>query len=73
MLFVNNYLPDKFHLEGDRRVSLRENIFRELIANFLMHREYINPRVSTFEVFVDKCIFKNANKPHLYGQISPEN
>jgi ATP-dependent DNA helicase RecG len=73
MLFISNYLPDKFYLEGGRRMSLRENIFRELIANFLIHREYINPRVSTIEILADKCILKNANKPHLYGQISPDN
>jgi ATP-dependent DNA helicase RecG len=73
MRFVAKHLPDKFHLEGDQRISLRENIFREVIANFLIHREYINPRVATFEILADNCIVKNANKPHLFGAIEPNN
>jgi ATP-dependent DNA helicase RecG len=33
MSFVAKHLPDKFYLEGDRRISLREKIFREIIAS----------------------------------------
>ena len=29
MNFVAKHLPDKFYLEGDQRISLREKIFRE--------------------------------------------
>jgi len=32
MDFVAKHLPDKFHLEGDQRVSLRAKIFREVVA-----------------------------------------
>ncbi len=73
MHFIAKHLPDNFYLEGDQRISLRENIFREVVANFLIHREYINPRVSTFEILADCCVIKNANKPHLYGFIEPNN
>jgi ATP-dependent DNA helicase RecG len=72
MFFVSQNLLDKFQLIGDQRISLRENIFRELIANLLVHREYINPRVSTIEIYSDNCVIKNANKPYLYGAILPE-
>ncbi len=70
MKFIAKHLPDKFYLEGDHRVSLRDNLFREIVANFLIHREYINPRVSRVEIRHDVVIFKNANKPHLYGSIN---
>ena len=73
MEFVAKHLPDKFYLEGDQRISLRENIFREVIANFLMHREYVNPRSATVEIKADSSIFKNANKPHLHGILEPAN
>ena len=42
MAFVAKHLPDKFYLQGDTRISLRENFFREIIANMLVHREYTN-------------------------------
>lgn len=73
MNFVKKHLPDKFSLDGEHRISLRDLIFRELIANFLIHREYLNPRVSSFEILNDKCVLKNANKPHLFGSIEPAN
>jgi len=73
MHFVAKHLPDRFYQEGDHRISLREHIFREVIANFLIHREYISPRVSTLEILYDGCTLKNANKPHLYGFIEPNN
>lgn len=58
MDFITKHLPDKFHLEGDQRISLRDNIFRELIANFIIHREYISPRNSILEINKNTCIIK---------------
>ena len=43
MAFVAKHLPDKFFLEKDQRISLRDKIFREVAANILIHREYLNP------------------------------
>ncbi len=42
MAFVAKHLPDPFYLEKDQRISLRDHIFREVVANMLIHREYIN-------------------------------
>lgn len=36
MAFIAKHLPDKFYLEGDQRISLRDKIFREVIANYLV-------------------------------------
>ena len=43
MAFVAKHLPDKFFLEKNQRISLRDHIFREVAANLLIHREYLNP------------------------------
>ncbi|MHC1777007.1 MAG: RNA-binding domain-containing protein [Lentimicrobium sp.] len=71
MKFVAKHLPDKFYLEGDHRISLRDTIFREIMANLLIHREYTNAYPSTFVIYKDSLEVKNANKPHSYGQLLP--
>ena len=71
MNFVAKHLPDKFYMEGDQRISLREKIFREIIANMLIHREYTNAFPSTFTIYNETVETKNANKPHVYGLLFP--
>jgi len=73
MSFVAKHLPDKFYLEGDQRLSLREKIFREIVANMLIHREYTNAYPASFVIYCDRVETKNANKPHSYGQLFPGN
>lgn len=72
MAFIVKHLPDKFYLEGDQRISLRDKIFREIVANMLIHRETMNAYPSTLIIYNDRVETKNANKPHLYGQLLPE-
>ena len=72
MDFVSKHLPDKFYMEGDQRISLREKIFREVIANMLIHREYSNAFPASFIIYKNRVETKNANKPHLYGQLFPD-
>ena len=71
MNFVAKHLSDKFYLDGDRRISLREKIFREIIANLLMHREYSNALPSTFIIYKNKVVVKNANRARLHGVLIP--
>ena len=71
MNFVAKHLPDKFYLEGDQRISLREKIFREIVANMLIHREYTNAFPSTFTIYKEFVETKNANKPHVFGMLYP--
>ena len=73
MSFVEKHLPDKFHLEGTQRISLRDKIFREVIANLLIHREYTNAYPSTFIIYRYKVIAKNANKAHYFKLLTPNN
>lgn len=70
--FVAKHLPDKFYMIGDQRVSLREKLFREVIANLLIHREFINAFPASFIIYSDRVETQNANKPHMYGQLFPE-
>ena len=41
--FIAKHLNDKFYIEDDQRVNVRDVIARELCANLLIHREYSNP------------------------------
>ncbi len=72
MNFVAKHLPDTFHLEGAQRVSLREKIFREVVANLLVHREYTNATPARFIIYADRVEIDNANKPISHGPINPE-
>src|SRR5690606_23470898 len=73
MNFVAKHLPDKFYMEGDQRISLRSKIFREVVANFLVHREYTNAYPATFVIYSDRVETENANNPHGEGPIDPNN
>ena len=42
MNFLERHLPDPFYMEKDVRISLREKIFHEAVANLLVHREYLH-------------------------------
>lgn len=64
MDFVARHLSDKFYMEGDQRLSLRSTIFREIIANLIIHREYINAAPATFIIYADRVETENANNPH---------
>jgi ATP-dependent DNA helicase RecG len=70
MSFVAKHLPDKFYTEGDQRQSLRTAIFREVVANLIVHREYTNAQPATFIIYADKVETENANNPHGTGNIS---
>ena len=71
MAFVEKHLSDPFYLEGDRRISIRNKLFREAIANILIHREYINPFPSKMIIENNLVLFENANRPHGNGRIDP--
>lgn len=72
MAFVSGHLPDKFYMEGDQRISLRTKIFREVIANLLVHREFTNAYPATLTIFADRIETANANVPNGVGPISPD-
>ena len=73
MQFVAKHLNDKFYLENDQRISLRDKIFREVISNILIHREFANPFLAKLVIEKDRVFAENSNKPHGNGIIDPYN
>ena len=71
--FINRHFPDKFHLQEGIRVNLREQVFREIIANLIIHREYTNALPARLIVLPDKVEVINANNPHGFGPIDVRN
>lgn len=72
MAFVGKHIVDPFYLEGDQRVSLRERIFREVVANLLIHREYLNPFPAKLIIQRDRVTTENSNNPHGIGLLRPD-
>ncbi len=75
MNFVQRNLPDKFSLDEKNinRIDLRNIIFREIVANILIHREFSSAYEAKLLIFSDKIITENWNKPLQFGNIAIEN
>lgn len=71
--FIKKHLNDKFYIEGDQRINVRDVIARELCANLLIHREYSNPYPSKLIVTKNDIYTENANKPRIIGFIDLDN
>lgn len=71
--FIQKHLPDKFYLEGTQRISIRDIIFREIITNMLIHREYSNAYPSKLIIGKYEISSDNASKAHGAGLIDPDN
>lgn len=71
MAFTAKHLPDPFYLEGTQRVSLRDKIFREVVANLLVHREFANAYPAKFIIERDGVHTENWNLPHAHGLLQP--
>ena len=64
------HLPDKFYLEGDQRLDLRELIFREIVANTIVHREYTSAFPTQIIIYSNRVEVSNPNKPLFRGILS---
>ena len=73
MAFIRKHTPDRFYLEGDVRLSIRDIIFREMITNMLIHREFYSYFRATLTVYRDTVVAENGNIPYTMGRITPEN
>ena len=71
--FIKKHLNDKFYIEGDQRINVRDVIARELCANLLIHREYSNPYPAKLVITKDAIYTENANKPRMIGYIDLNN
>lgn len=73
MEFARKHLPDKFFLENEVNVSLRNILAREMIGNTLMHREFTSTYVAKFVIAKDRMYVENASRASKQGIITPEN
>ena len=71
--FIKKHLDDKFYIEGDQRINVRDVIARELCANLLIHREYSNPLPARLTITKEAITTENANKPRTIGYIDLNN
>jgi ATP-dependent DNA helicase RecG len=69
--FIDKHLPDRFYMEGDHRIDLRDKIFREVIGNMIVHREYMSAYSSDMIITKSAVTLKNPNKPLFHGLIDP--
>jgi ATP-dependent DNA helicase RecG len=73
MAFIQKHTPDRFFLEGFQRVSIRDIIFREMVANFLIHREYSDPYRASLTIYKETVVTENGSIPYMMGRITPAN
>lgn len=71
--FIKKHLNDKFYIEDDQRINVRDVIARELCANLLIHREYSNPYPAKLIIGKEAIVTENANKPRIIGYIDLNN
>lgn len=67
--FIKKHLDDKFYQENGQRKDLRELIFREVIGNLIVHREYTNAHSSELIIQSEKVIATNPNKALFHGPL----
>jgi len=73
MEFCRKHTDDPFYLEGDVRVSVREIVCRELVANTLVHREYLSPLVSRLMIDGHGILTENPSRAFFDGPVTLEN
>lgn len=61
--FCRKWMPDAFSLDdGGNRISVRDIIIRELVANTLIHREYTSPHIARITIDADGIHTHNASR-----------
>ena len=73
MNFIERYLPDPFFFEDGQRISLRNKIFREAVANIIIHREYFSPFHARIVIKKRTVEFTNPCNPYERGKIDTDN
>ena len=73
MAFIAKHLPDRFHLEGDQRISIRSKLFREIVSNLLIHREFAQRLPARLVIERFRVYTENPNRAHGWGPLDPLN
>ena len=71
--FIKSKWPQKFYQDGNGdRIDLRELIFRELVANIIIHREYNNATPTEVIIYEDQVTATNPNRTRFRGPLDLE-
>lgn len=70
--FCRKHMPDRFALDGDEAISLRDGIVRELVTNCLIHREFSSPYPARITIDSGRIVTENASRAMFEGPISPD-
>ncbi len=70
MAFVEKHLDDKFFIEDNQRIDVRNKIARELCVNNLIHREFSNPYPAKLIIEKENLRTENANRAKMIGKIN---
>lgn len=74
MKFIEKHLDAGFALdEQGVRYSPRDLLFREAIANSIIHREYRERTVATMVIEKERVVFENGCIPYRHGTITLNN
>ncbi|RLD62450.1 MAG: hypothetical protein DRJ05_00285, partial [Bacteroidetes bacterium] len=69
LAFIKNKWPENFYLENGIRKDLRELIFRELVANVIIHREYNHNLTTEIIIYEDRVEATNPNRARFSGPL----
>lgn len=71
--FIKEKWPQKFYQDKNgNRKDLRELIFRELVANVIIHREYNNATATEIIIYDDRVETTNPNRTRFSGPLDLE-
>jgi len=73
LTFLKGHLPTAFFQEGDIRKDLRDLIFREVVGNVIVHREYRNDLSTEIIIYKDRVEATNPNKVIFRGPLDLTN
>ncbi len=74
MSFVSKHLPDIFIIKDSVRIGIRDQIYREVFINFLIHQDYSVGLPSKFAITQSDGTFTaNGNKIVFNKNIDPDN
>lgn len=73
MDFCRKHLNDSFTMDGIQRISARDGILREIISNFLCHRDFSSGYIPSIVIERKQIVVKNGNVANGFGNLNLKN
>lgn len=67
--FAKSHIQDRFVLMDGHRISARDIMIREIVANLLIHREYISPFPAKLVITRSQLVTENASRAMFEGRL----